>query len=294
MPTADVYGRKHQLDPETLDTIAARLEARRSSERYMGMLHEYLNCLDLTGVQEALALGCGTGVEVRALACWPGFAGRVTALDISADLVAKGQTIARDEGLADRITWSVGDAQALEFSDGSFDLVLAHTLVSHVPRPDRVVAEAARIVRPGGTVVIFDGDYATLTFGTDDPQAGRRMDEKIIAGIIANPRVMRGMPRLLRRVGLELVTSRAWVLTEIGRADFFLASLQSFRILLPKAGVATVQEIEAFVADQTKASEEGVFFAGYNFYAMIARRPPDIPAGGASSSSGQRARARTD
>ena len=271
--STDVYGRTHQLDPLTLDTIAARLEARRSSERYMAMLHEYLDCLNWTGVREVLVLGCGTGVEVRSLVRWPAFTGRVTALDISADLVAKGESLAEDEGLAGRIEWRVEDAQAPGLPDAAFDLVIAHTLVSHVPEPARVLAEAARVVRPGGTVVVFDGDYATLTYGTDDPEQGRRMDEQIIAGIIANPRVMRGMPRLLRRVGLELVTSRAWVMTEVGRADFFLASLQSFRLLLPKAGVATAEEVEVFVADQLKASEEGTFFGGYNFYAMIARRP---------------------
>jgi hypothetical protein len=82
--------------------------------------------------------------------------------------------------------------------------------------PKLVVQKAARVVRPGGTVVIFDGDYATMTFGVD-----REMDERIISGVIANPRVMRPMPRLLREVGLKPVDSRAWVLTEIGRADFF-------------------------------------------------------------------------
>jgi ubiquinone/menaquinone biosynthesis C-methylase UbiE len=39
----------------------------------------------------------------------------------------------------------VGDAQALDLPDAAFDLVLAHTLVSHVPDPDRVVREAARM-----------------------------------------------------------------------------------------------------------------------------------------------------
>ena len=272
MSVVDVYGRTHELDARSLEAIAARLEARRGSERYMAMLHEYLDPLDWTAVREVLALGCGTGVEVRALVRRPGFAGRVTAVDISADLIARGEALARDEGLSDRIDWRVGDAQALDLPDAAFDLVLAHTLVSHVPDPDRVVREAARMVKPGGTVVVFDGDYATLTYGTDDPEHGRRMDQKIVAGIIANPRVMRGMPRLLRRAGLDLVGSRAWVLTEIGRAEFFLASLQSFRLLLPKAGVATPEEVEAFVADQLRASEEGTFFAGYNFYAMVARR----------------------
>jgi hypothetical protein len=59
----------------------------------------------------------------------------------------------------------------------------------------------------------------------------------------------------------------------IGRADFFLASLQSFLVLLPKAGVATPEEVQAFVGKQLRASEDGTLFAGYNFYAMIAERP---------------------
>jgi SAM-dependent methyltransferase len=232
------------------------------------MLHEYLEAIDLAAAQSILALGCGTGVEVREVLRRLDFRGRVTAIDISADLVERGKGLAKQEGFAGRIEWLVGDAQELSLPDGFFDLVLAHTLVSHVPEPKRVVQQAARVVRPGGTVVIFDGDYATMTFGTD-----REMDEKIIAGNIANPRVMRAMPRLLREVGLKLVDSRGWVLTEIGRADFFLASLQSYPVLLPTAGVATLEETQAFVARQLRASEEGTFFAGYNFYAMIAERP---------------------
>ena len=268
MPLLDVYGRTHDLDAKSIDTIATRLEARRGSAKYIGMLQEYLEAIDLAAAQSILALGCGTGVEVREVLQRPDFRGRVTAIDISADLVERGERLAEQEELAGRIEWLVGDAQELRLFDGIFDLVLAHTLVSHVPDPKRVVEQAARVVRPGGTVVMFDGDYATMTFGVD-----REMDEKIISGIIANPRVMRAMPRLLREVGLELVDSRGWVLTEIGRADFFLGSLQSFPVLLPKAGVTTPEEVQAFVGQQLQASEDGTFFAGYNFYAMIAERP---------------------
>ena len=228
MPLLDVYGRTHELDAKSVDAIAARLEARRGSSKYMGMLQEYLEAIDLAAAQSILALGCGTGVEVREVLRRPDFRGRVTAVDISADLVERGKGLAEQEGFAGRIEWLVGDAQELRLSDGAFDLVLAHTLVSHVPDPKRVVQEAARVVRPGGTVVIFDGDYATKTFGVD-----REVDEKIISGVIANPRVMRAMPQLLREVGLKLVDSRGWVLTEIGRADFFLASLQSYPVLFP-------------------------------------------------------------
>jgi SAM-dependent methyltransferase len=57
-------------------------------------------------------------------------------------------------------------------ADASFDAVLPHTLFSHVYDAAAVIREAARIVRPGGVVVVFDGDYGSLTVGTDDPAEG--------------------------------------------------------------------------------------------------------------------------
>jgi SAM-dependent methyltransferase len=267
MSFRDVYGRTHQLDAPTVEVIATRLEARSNSDRYMGMLHDYLGALDLTAARDVLALGCGTGVEVRELLRQPSFAGKITAVDISPTLIETGKRIAAQQGFADRIEWLVEDAQRLGFPDAAFDVVIAHTLISHVPEPDEVIRQAARVVRPGGKVVVFDGDYATLTFGTD-----AEMDNKIISALIANPRVLRRLPTMFKEAHLELVDSRGWALTEIGHADFLLAGLQSFSVLLPKAGAATPEEVEAFVTRQLRASEEGTFFGGYNFYAMIASR----------------------
>jgi hypothetical protein len=129
------------------------------------------------------------------------------------------------------------------------------------------------VLRPGGTMVVFDGDYATLTFGTEDPDEGRAWDERIIGSVVANPRVMRALPGTLRRLRLDLAAAHAHAFNELGRADFFLGSLQSFRILLPKAGAATADEVDAFVSDQLRASDDRAFFAGYNFITCIARRP---------------------
>jgi hypothetical protein len=89
---------------------------------------------------------------------------------------------------------------------------------------------------------------------------------------------MRSMPRLLRRLGLQLFASRTYAFFEIGRADFFVASLRSYPVLLPKAGVATLEEVRAFVDDQLRASAEGSFFGGYNFVSYLSRRPELDPA----------------
>jgi hypothetical protein len=51
-------------------------------------------------------------------------------------------------------------------------------------------------------VGIFDGDYASITFGHEDPARGKAYDEAFIDAIVTSPRVMRQMPRLLREAGL--------------------------------------------------------------------------------------------
>ena len=169
------------------------------------MLHDYLDELDLSAARDVLALGAGTGLEVRELVRRPAFSGTIVAFEISDRLVEIGRRKAEAEDVGDRISWKIGDAQSLDFPDRSFDLVTAHTLLSHVDEPARVLEEARRVLRPGGTLVIFDGDYATLAYGTEDPEEGRAWDERIVRGLIANPRIMRVVPRHFRRLGPEFV-----------------------------------------------------------------------------------------
>lgn len=271
MAHVDVYGRTDALEIPVLGAIANRLEARRENQQYMGMLREYLDLLPLADAENVLVLGCGTGVEVRELITRDYFSGQVTAVDLSAELIEFGRSSFASDGVGADVKWIAADAASTGLKDSGYDLIIAHTLISHVPSPKLILQEIERLVTSNGLVAIFDGDYATMTFGTDDPEYGKKMDEKLIRGLIANPRIMRSLPRMLSNYGLTLLDSRGWVLSEIGKADFFLGSLDSLPILLPSAGVATKQEIEEFVDDQRRASDAGTFFAGYNFYAMIAK-----------------------
>jgi hypothetical protein len=97
-----------------------------------------------------------------------------------------------------------------------------------------------------GVIGIFDGDYASMTFGHADPAKGKVYDEAIISGVVTSPRVMRQMPRLLRAAGLQLITSFSYVLAEVGKADFWALAIQSFRWLMRKSGIMTEQEADAW------------------------------------------------
>ena len=66
MPLFDVYGRTHELDAKSLDSLATRLEARRASTKYMNMLRDYLDAIDLATAQPSCQRDCdsdpGTGL----------------------------------------------------------------------------------------------------------------------------------------------------------------------------------------------------------------------------------------
>jgi SAM-dependent methyltransferase len=65
------------------------------------------------------------------------------------------------------ITFEEADGRSLPFENGAFDVVVFDSTLSHVPRPERALAEAHR-VRRGGRLAVFDGDYATATVALHD------------------------------------------------------------------------------------------------------------------------------
>lgn len=95
---------------------------------------------------------CGTGLVSRAIAAK---VGSVTGIDLTPAMLEEAKRGASDEGI-ENTSFSVGDATALEFDDGSFDGAVTRLSLHHIPVPGRVIAEMARVVRPGGWVIVGD------------------------------------------------------------------------------------------------------------------------------------------
>jgi len=104
---------------------------------------------DLSQVR-LLDIGCGGGVlaeEFAASGC------RVTGIDISPRSIAVARAHAVRSGLA--IDYRIGEATSLPFEDGSFEAVACCDMLEHVPNWAQVVAEAGRVLKPGG-LFFFD------------------------------------------------------------------------------------------------------------------------------------------
>jgi ubiquinone/menaquinone biosynthesis C-methylase UbiE len=94
-----------------------------------------------------LDLGCGTGIVARILRGRLGGGARLTGLDINAPMLAKAAGIAPD------IEWREGNACALPFADGSFDVVLSQQMLQFVPDREAAVREIRRVLAPGGRLI---------------------------------------------------------------------------------------------------------------------------------------------
>ena len=262
----------NEQDEATLQRFVERLEFRGRDPKFVAYRDAYVAKMALAPSAHVLDVGCGTGVVTRALAGRDGFSGRVTGIEQSPAFVDVAERLAEQEGVGERTEFRVGDAHALDVADGSVDAVVAHTTMSHVTDPLAVVKEAARVLRPGGSFAAFDGDYASWTFAYSDHAIAEQMEGALLAAVVSKPRVMRDMPRLLHEAELRLVEVDAHVYADVGRSTFFLGAAESYAPLIVRAGLMPTERVDAWLAEQRRASEAGVFFAACNYYAYIATR----------------------
>jgi phosphatidylethanolamine/phosphatidyl-N-methylethanolamine N-methyltransferase len=104
------------------------------------------------GSGRVLEVGVGTGLALPLYA--PHL--QVVGVDYSHEMLDRARSRTRAEKLGHVVELRQMDARTLDFPDGAFDTVVAMYLVSVVPEPERVVAEMARVCKPGGQVLIVN------------------------------------------------------------------------------------------------------------------------------------------
>jgi SAM-dependent methyltransferase len=149
--TVGSYGTSAQPGTEA-ERLRAQAAAIWTRER------EALARAGLTAGMRLLDVGCGPGGVLERLA---GELGRApVGVDLNQDFLRRARAVA----YAAR-----ADGAALPFADGSFDFVLLRLVLRHTPQRERLLAEAARVVRIGGTVAAIDVDEAATAFDPEPP-----------------------------------------------------------------------------------------------------------------------------
>jgi ubiquinone/menaquinone biosynthesis C-methylase UbiE len=186
-----------QIDAASYDRIAAEFDYL--AERLIAPIAmRMIRLARLRSSDCILDVGTGTGlVALRAARLLS--AGRVIGIDHSQGMIEQACAKARCRGLGDFVTFRKSDAEQLDCSDQSFDVVLSLYALFHFPDPLRALAEMYRVLRPGGRVVIGVGSGPTPLSRKGIWQGARRITDIVAA---ARGRLLIA-PQFLRRLMVE-------------------------------------------------------------------------------------------
>lgn len=235
----------------------------------IAFLHEVDRLPGIQAVRRALGLvsrpapgerlldaGCGIGLETRRVADAHPEA-EIVGLDVNAELLA----VARRAPLAN-LEYVPGDLTALDGLERSFNVVRAERVLMYLP--DRALDALVRLLRPGGTMALFELDYgATLLAPGDAPDAVVARADVALRAALPQPWAGRRLPRLLRDRGLTHVTAEPFS---------FAASEGVWRGIVEGTLRDLDRDLNTWLAEQAEAAARGEFVAAFTGMLCTGRR----------------------
>jgi ubiquinone/menaquinone biosynthesis C-methylase UbiE len=221
--------------------------------------------------ERILDVGCGPGFYCAELLDEVGADGRIVGLDGSPHMLALARR--RCEG-HDNVEFHEADATALPVADASFDGAICVQVLEYVADTPSGLAELYRVLRPGGRVVVWDIDWATVSWHSADPARMARAltawDEHL---------VHRSLPKTLapalRSAGFEHVemTGHAFAAAELDPDTFAAAIIPLIERFLVGRKAVSEDEARAWASEQRQLGERGEFFFTCTQFCFTATRP---------------------
>jgi len=173
---------KRVLEPEAMDTA-------EEAEGYDAMDHTEANEAFVQRLVELGARGSmldlGTGpAHIPITICGRVADARVMGVDLAHHMLRVAARNVEQSGLGDRVELRHGDAKDLGLEDASFDVVYSNTILHHIPDPRPFLREAARLLRPGGALLIRD---------LFRPESAERVEELVALHAVDSDDYQRGL-----------------------------------------------------------------------------------------------------
>jgi SAM-dependent methyltransferase len=221
-----------------------------------------------------LDLGCGPGGITALLSERVGSAGHVVGLDADAVFLEHARRQA-----APNVAFVTGDAYHTGLPNHSFDLVHMRFIASTAGRPEALLAEAARLARPGGFVAMQEPDMATLNCYPPHPAWDRLRSALVgaFASVDADICLARRLYALMRHAGLLDVQYRPFLLgVRAGdpMVDYLPSTVESLRRTIVERNLMSEAELAMALADcRAHLRDPDVVFTTYTVAQVWGRTP---------------------
>jgi ubiquinone/menaquinone biosynthesis C-methylase UbiE len=232
---------------------------------------EVRTALNAKSGERILDVGCGPGFVCAELLEDVGEKGWLTGVDASAQML---ELARRRCGEHTNVEFGEGDATSLPVEQASFDAALCVQVLEYVSDYERALAELLRAVRPGGRVLVWDTDWATVSWHSQDAERMRRFlaawDEHLV-----HPSLPRVLAPAMRAAGFERVhvdahtfAASSWDPDSFG--VWLIELITSFAA--GRSGLSE-EDAQAWAAEQRELGERGEFFFTYTQFCFTGSRP---------------------
>lgn len=227
-----------------------------------------------------LEVGCGVGAQTVTLAR-NSPAARILAVDISAESVAEAKGRVKAAGLTN-VQFQQADIFTLPFAPESFDHVFVCFVLEHLARPVEALVILKRLLKPGGTITVIEGDHGSAYFHPDSEAARRAIGCQVELQRAAggNALIGRELYPLLVRAGFEEVrVSPRMVYVDSSRPELvegftkktFTAMIEGVRESAIKAGMVPAEVFDVGIRALYRTAEaDGVFC--YTFFKAVGEK----------------------
>ena len=221
--------------------------------------------LSLRPGERVLDIGSGPGFLAAEMAAEVGPRGRVHGVDPSEIMLASAR---RREA---PVEYGTGDALALPFPDEQFDVAVCTQVYEYVEDIAAALAEARRVLRTGGRLLVLDTDWDSIVWHSGDRERMERVLEAWNEHL-ADPYLPRRLPGLLRAAGLELTESAIIPILNVGADRDTYSAAMSGVVAAYVAGRGGISEADAVAWEQDLAGLGDDYFFSLNRYLFIAHR----------------------
>jgi ubiquinone/menaquinone biosynthesis C-methylase UbiE len=264
----DLLTRIREQPREVLDTIAKSMNVRASEPAMQAICARYMAQIVLPQGARVLEVGCGNGAATKLIMQHVGPA-QLVGIDPSFVFIDMAREAFAGEP---RVSFALGDAVATGQADASFDLVIAHTVYSHLADPDGALAEARRVLRPGGQLVIFDGDFATITVALFDGDPLQSAVAAVLRHMMHAPYIMRRLPALVTAAGFSVQSVEPHGYAQTTTPDYLLTLLSRGTNASAQAGEIGQGLADGFALEARRRVANGTFYGAILFLSLAARK----------------------
>jgi SAM-dependent methyltransferase len=216
-----------------------------------------------------LEVGCCTGVLTRALARRPNVKA-VVGVDPAPGLLDRARELAA--GMSN-LTFAVADGRKLPFAEAEFEVIVFDSTLSHIPEPAPALAEAFRVLCPGGVLAAFDGDYATTTVALSDHDPLQSCVDAMMASSVSNRHLVRRLPVLVRNAGFEQLRVESYGYVESGEGSYMLTIIDRGADMLRARAVISAETAAALKAEARHRVAIRAFFGHIAYGSIVASKP---------------------